>query len=232
MALFCAWRKGMLQDTQLVVFDIDGTLLDSVCFNVENMNHTLEHFQYTYRVQEACVRNYLGCAAEEYYKGVLDESCVENWEAIRAYNRANMAETMKKYGKSFEGVAEVFALLKNKGYKLVLYSNCSRAYMEAALDVLGIRENIDYAECVKDHGLAKPNLLAKILKMYKDCKAVVVGDRVHDVEAARDNHIPCIGALYGFGKKEELKEAEYVLKSIKELPDVLDKEIVHAYNNK
>lgn len=218
----------MLQDTRVIIFDIDGTLLNSVYFNVENMNNTLEHFDYVYRVSEERVRGYLGCTAEEYYKGVLDESCVERWEEIRAYNRAHMAEAMAAYGKEFEGVENTFSILHKRGYKLVLYSNCSRAYMESALDVLGIRNYVDYAECVKDNGLAKPQLLAKILKMYEGCKGVVVGDRIHDIEAAHWNHIPCIAALYGFGQEEEMKEADYTLYSIKELPALLDKEKAHA----
>lgn len=218
----------MLQDTRLIIFDIDGTLLDSVRFNVENMNSTLKHFGYTYRVSEECVKGYLGCTAEDYYKGVLDQSCVENWEAIRAYNRAHMAQTMALYGKGFEGVEETFSILYKAGYKLVLYSNCSRAYMEAALDVLGIRAYVDYSECVKDHGLVKPLLLAKILKLYEGYQGVVVGDRIHDVEAAHWNHIPCMAALYGFGQEEEMQEADYRLYHIKELPALLDKENAHA----
>ena len=57
---------------------------------------------------------------------------------------------------------------------------------------------------------------------------MVVGDRIHDIEAAHWNHIPCIAALYGFGQEEEMKEADYTLYSIKELPALLDKEKAHA----
>lgn len=206
----------MLKDVDLLIFDIDGTLLDSVLFNVENMNRTLAHFGYSYRVNEEIVRSYLGCTAEEYYKGVLDENCWGAWEEIRAFNRANMAEVMTQYGRGFEGVLETFKTLYEEGYTLVLYSNCSRPYLESALDVIGIRELIDYTECVKDNGLEKNKLLKKILERYPNKKAAVVGDRIHDMEAARFNHLPCIAAMYGFGK-DEMVNAKYKIEHISEL---------------
>lgn len=210
----------MLKDVDLLIFDIDGTLLDSVLFNMENMNRTLAHLGYSYRVSQEVVRHYLGCTAEDYYKGVLDESCQEAWEEIRAFNRANMAVAMAKYGRGFEGVQETFKALHKEGYTLVLYSNCSRPYLEAALEVIGIRDFVDYAECVKDNGLEKPKLLKKIINRYPNKKAAVIGDRIHDVEAAHFNHLPCIGAIYGFGK-DEMANAEYKIEHINELRSLL-----------
>lgn len=210
----------MLKDVDLLIFDIDGTLLDSVLFNMENMNRTLAHFGYSYRVSEEIVRSYLGCTAEDYYKGVLDEKCWKVWEEIRDFNRANMAEVMAKYGRSFEGVLETFKTLYEEGYTLVLYSNCSRPYLESALDVIGIREFVDYAECVKDNGLEKTKLLKKIVERYSGKKAAVVGDRIHDMEAAHFNNLPCIAAMYGFGK-DEMVDAKYKIEHINELTVLL-----------
>lgn len=215
----------MLKNVDLLIFDIDGTLLDSVKFNVENMNHTLSHFGYNYRVTEDIIRGYLGCTAEDYYRGVLDKSCVGDWEKIRAFNRANMAEAMAKYGREFEGVQETFKTLHQEDYTLVLYSNCSRPYLEAALDVIGIRPFVSYTECVKDNGLEKPKLLEKILNHYKDKQGVVVGDRIHDLEAARSNHLPCIAAMYGFGKGE-MTDAKYKINHIDELKSLLKEDWV------
>lgn len=210
----------MLKDVNVVIFDIDGTLLDSVQFNVENMNRTLTHFGYTYRVSEERVKAYLGCTAEDYYRGVLDECCIEQWEEIRSYNRAHMPEVMAEFGRGFSGVLDTFSKLYKEGYKLVLYSNCSREYLEAALDVIGIRAYVDYAECVKDNGIEKPELINKIMGLYPGCQAVVVGDRIHDLEAARENQLPCVAALYGFGKAE-MVEADYKIEHIDELENLL-----------
>ena len=210
----------MLNNIKLIIFDIDGTLLNSVAFNTYNMNQTLEEMGYSYRVNETQIRSHLGEKAEDFYKNVLDEVCYKNWRTIRATNRAHVEEAMKNYGKAFDGVLETFKTLYEKGYTLVLYSNCSRLYLESALKVLGIKDFIDYAECVKDNGLEKPNLIKKILQMYKGYEAVIVGDRIHDMEAASINELPYIAALYGYGE-EEIKGAKYQIENIGQLIDLL-----------
>lgn len=211
----------MLNNIKLIIFDVDGTLLDSVAFNTYNMNQTLEKMGYSYRVNEAQIRNHLGETAEDFYKNVLDTICYKDWETIRATNRVSLEEAMKQYGKAFHGVLETFKTLHEKGYTLVLYSNCSRLYLESALEVLGIKEFIAYAECVKENGLEKPVLINKILDMYKGYEAVVVGDKIHDMEAASINEIPYIAATYGFGEAE-IKEAKYQIRNISELLDLLN----------
>ena len=210
----------MLNNIKLIIFDIDGTLLNSVAFNTYNMNETLEEMGYSYRVNETQIRSHLGEKAEDFYKNVLDETCYKDWETIRATNRAHVEEAMKNHGKAFDGVLETFKTLYEQGYTLVLYSNCSRLYLESALKVLGIKDFIDYAECVKDNGLEKPELIQKILGMYKGYEAAIVGDRIHDMEAANINKLPYIAALYGYGE-EEIKGARYQIENISQLIDLL-----------
>lgn len=206
----------MTQARRLIVFDIDGTLLNSVNFNVCNLNRALKVFKMDYRVTEEKVRAHLGCTAEDYYRGVLDDSTYPMWQEIREDARAHMEEMMMAHGEAFEGVRETFDKLHQQGVKLVLYSNCSRPYLEAAIKLIGIEDYLSYTECVKDHGLQKPELLKKILGKYEGYEAIVVGDRIHDIEAAHANGIPCVGAMYGFGQRE-LDDADYVIHHIGEL---------------
>lgn len=210
----------MLKNIKLIIFDVDGTLLNSVAFNTYNMNQTLEQMGYHYRVSEEQVRSHLGEKAEDFYKNVLDETCYKEWETIRRINRIHLEEAMQKYGKAFDFVEETFKALYEAGYILVLYSNCSRLYLESAIEVLGIKEFIDYAECVKENGLEKPELIHKILSRYKGYEAVVVGDKIHDMEAAKLNNIPYIAALYGFGEAQ-IKEATYQIENIGQLIELL-----------
>ena len=51
-------------------------------------------------------------------------------------------------------------------------------------------------------------MVHRALGYAEDASSVVmVGDRRHDVEGARENGIPCIGVLYGYGSREELAVA-------------------------
>lgn len=211
-----------MKQTKLLIFDVDGTLLDSVRFNCENINLTLKELGYTSRVSEAKVRSHLGCTAEDFYTGVLEDECVEQWQEIRTCTRKRTQEMMRCHGRPFDGVSDTFKKLKEKGMTLVLYSNCSRPYLETAVEVTGIEPYIDYAECVKDNGLTKIELIHKILGKYPGKKAAIVGDRSHDLEAAVANQLPCIGAMYGFGQKE-MTNAPYKIYNMKELVQLFDK---------
>ncbi len=55
--------------------------------------------------------------------------------------------------------------------------------------------------------------------------AVMVGDRENDVRGARENGLPCIGVLYGYGSREELTEAgaARIAATVEELKKCLDK---------
>ncbi|MGL5677998.1 MAG: HAD family hydrolase [Cellulosilyticaceae bacterium] len=211
----------MLKETGLIIFDIDGTLLDSVDFNKANLNGVLEKRGYSYRVTDERIRSYLGCTAEDFYRGVLDEASYGEWESIRAEARSQAGEMMLRHGKAFEGVYETFETLHKKGIKLVLYSNCSRPYLESAVELIGIGPFLSYTECVKDNGLEKPVLLQKIRDKYKEHHAIVVGDRIHDVEAAKINGIPSVGAVYGYGK-DEVKDADFKISRMSDLLGLLE----------
>ncbi|MGL4735856.1 MAG: HAD family hydrolase [Cellulosilyticaceae bacterium] len=205
---------------KLVIFDIDGTLLDSVLFNVKGLNQTLEAMGFKHRVDEMLVRAYLGCTGEDFYAGVLDSETRVHWEAIRAYNRKYNGELMLRYGRGFKGVKKTIENLKNAGAKIAIYSNCSRVYMDRAIQVVGIGEWVDYHECVKDHGIEKPELVEKIIDHFGGVDAVVVGDRIHDYEAALANEIPCIGVMYGYGC-DEMVDCDYHLYRMEELVEIL-----------
>lgn len=57
----------------------------------------------------------------------------------------------------------------------------------------------------------------------KETPVVMVGDRKHDVIGAKENGIPCVGVLFGYGSREELLEAgaDALVESVKELGEVL-----------
>lgn len=54
-------------------------------------------------------------------------------------------------------------------------------------------------------------------------QAIMIGDRSQDVIGAKENDLPCIGVLYGFGDREELEQAgaDYIVADMKELTNLL-----------
>ena len=75
-------------------------------------------------------------------------------------------------------------------------------------ELAGYFEHICGAPMGNEDGARKADVVRRALDHAEDRSSVVmVGDRRHDVEGARENGIPCIGVLYGYGSREELAVA-------------------------
>ena len=72
----------------------------------------------------------------------------------------------------------------------------------------------------------KAQVVAQALQMLQVSErnmAVLVGDRMHDVEGAHENGIPCIGVTLGFGGRDELDQAgaDHIVSTLEELQEIL-----------
>lgn len=70
--------------------------------------------------------------------------------------------------------------------------------------------------------LDKADLVKTIIQKYKIDNAAVIGDRLSDINAAKDNGFVSIGCNFDFARKEELAEADFVIADFLEL-----KELIH-----
>jgi uridine kinase len=124
---------------------------------------------------------------------------------------------------SFPKVKETLAMLRKRGYKLAQYTNSSTQYLNTVMSSLSLRDYYDYVECIEDNHLTK-NELAKKIKEHFGVEAAIVGDRCHDIEAARENDCLAIGALYGYGEKEP-EAADLTIKTFADLLTIFDRKL-------
>lgn len=115
------------------------------------------------------------------------------------------------------------AALRERGYRLVLVSNCRRAYLEAVTETFELAPLFDVMVCNEDDpALGKPGLLAREVG---GAVGVMVGDRRSDGEAAREAGIRWIACDFGHTGTEagEWEGADAVITSLGELlPIVAD----------
>jgi phosphoglycolate phosphatase len=111
----------------------------------------------------------------------------------------------------FPGVVEMLAALREAGLTLCIATSKRRDFAERVIDHLGLRSYLSAVYgALPGGGLEdKPDLLAHILREtgYAAGDTVMLGDRLHDMHAARQNAIRAIGALWGYGGREELLAA-------------------------
>lgn len=181
-----------------VIFDLDGTLLQTHFHSCHAAHQTLRALGLP-DVSDELVMRHIGEPADVFLCAIAP-----GYRDLTAFERlfdANEQAALKQVGTLFEGVPELLQQLSESGYRLAICSNGSRDYVETALTTTIIRPFFSRLACAGEHP-DKAAAVAAIIKEWNCEHAVVVGDRVHDLEAAKENGIPFIAAAYGYGGAE------------------------------
>ena len=154
-------------DTKLVIFDLDGTLLDTLEDLRDSTNHVLRQMGYPERSLEE-MRRFVGNGAEKQIRravpeGTNEEKIMETLAAYRAYYQDHCQIKTRVY----DGLLDMLSELKAKGIKLAVVSNkpdsavqkLSREYFGDRMDFAVPRHGGDGAEsagnCKKERGVRR-----------------------------------------------------------------------------
>ncbi len=112
---------------------------------------------------------------------------------------------------AFPGIQDMLAALTQAGRRLCVATSKRRDFAERVVDFLGLRPFLPRVYgALPGGGLdQKTDLLAEILRTegYQPNQTTMVGDRLHDIHAAKANDLRSIGVLWGYGGKAELEAA-------------------------
>lgn len=209
-----------------VIFDLDGTLLDTLGDLHAAVNHALRAFGFPERSLDE-VRRFIGNgvvklmqrATPEGTDKETDEKCLE---AFREYYLIHMRDMTAPY----EGVIPLIESLRSKGIKTAVVSNkLHQAVYELCLDYFpGL---IDEAIGVSVEKERKPSPVSVYKAMEKlgvtadEC--IYIGDSEVDVQTSHNAGVKCIGVTWGYRDREELTKAgvEIICDSCSEIMDII-----------
>ena len=189
-----------------ILFDLDGTLTDSGPGIINGVLRAVEEMGLPRRERDF-YRRFIGPPLQWSFMTYcgLDQAGAQ--EAIRRY-RAYYSETGIWENAPYPGVAALLSALKGAGKTLAVATSKPEVM---ALRVLERFDLMPYFTCVAGASLdeAADQKAQAIRRCLAACpgRAVMVGDRSHDVRGAQVNHIPAIGVLYGYGSREEFQQA-------------------------
>ncbi len=190
-----------------VIFDLDGTLLDTLDDLTNAVNYALTEKGMPSRTKEE-VRRFVGNGARRLFELAVPDG-IENPLFEETLGKFN-----EYYGvhcndctKSYDGMTELLKWLKERGYALAIVSNkpdfavkeLSRIYFDGLVETaVGEREGIARKP-------APDTVLAALKELGRNKEeAVYVGDSEVDVATAANAGIPCISVLWGFRDRERL----------------------------
>ncbi len=194
-----------------IIFDVDGTLVDTVDLHAASWAETLRHFGRDVTHEE--VRRQIGKGGDQLMPVFLPPEMVERrGEEIESFRKdLYMREYIGK-ARPFPGVPELFRRIRAAGQRVVLASSAKGEELEHYKRLAGIAELLDGATSADDAERSKPFpdiFLAALdrLSPIGAAEAVVVGDTPYDAEAAMKAGIRPVGVLCGGFPEAELRAA-------------------------
>ncbi|MFP7297285.1 pyrophosphatase PpaX [Neobacillus niacini] len=208
-----------------ILFDLDGTLIDTNELIISTYLHTLEKY-YPGKYAREDVLPFLGPTLHEVFGSMDPERVEEMIVEYRTYNIANHDALVKE----FAGVMETIEILKKKGYKLaivttkredVAFKGLRLMKLDAFFDVM-----IAYDHVKKVKPDPEPIFLALEKLSAKPEEALMVGDNFHDVLAGKNAGTLTAGVAWSIKGREYLAkyEPDYMLENMKDLLSILGEE--------
>ncbi|MBE5959898.1 MAG: HAD-IIIA family hydrolase [Lachnospiraceae bacterium] len=193
-----------------IIFDLDGTLLDTLRDLQESVNHTLTHYQYPPRTLDE-VRRFVGngvrvLLTRAFPAGTSEERIEEALVIFRNHYSVHMYDHTRLY----EGIDAMLSELSKAGYRLAIVSNKMDSAVKD-LDQKFFNGMIELAiGAPKEHKKPDPYAVLKVMEALsctpEEC--LYVGDSEVDIETAHNASLPCVGVSWGFRGHEFLKEHE------------------------
>lgn len=216
---------------KLVLIDLDGTLIDSVPDLARAVDQMMRNLNLPQRGEDQ-VRHWVGNGIERLVKRALLNQLEGEPEAAlfaqamplfkQEYARCN-----GQYSLLYPGVAEGLEWLKSKGYHVACITNKAEQFTIPLLKQLGVHDEFRLIICGDTLPKQKPDPLplrhaAQFFQVASQ-EAVMIGDSINDVQAARaaDFGIICVSYGYNHGQDIRLAAPDAVIDSFLELPRYL-----------
>ena len=207
---------------RLVVFDLDGTLLDTAPDLYQALCDTLEFYRIEKKPSFEEFKKHIGGGAYGFLEPFLPQDLLE--EALLKLRSFYLERYLCKNTRPFEGIGEVLKTLKERGIKLAVATN---KITEGALRVLKAFRLVEYFEIVagrdlppkhKPHGEHIEYIISRLGIEPKE--TLMVGDRLDDILAAKNAGSFSAYALWGYTEPLNV-ESDFFLKEPKELLKLL-----------
>lgn len=213
-------------EKEYILFDLDGTLTDPKEGITKSVRYALQAFGIEVEnLDDLCcfIGPPLKDSFMEYY-GFSEEEAKKAITIYREYfSRKGLYEN-----RAYKGVEEVLQSLLASGKKLYVASSKPEVFVRKILEHFRLDSYFTFmgGADLEEIRVKKADVIRYVLMENNITdlnRAVMIGDRKHDVLGAREIGIACIGVLYGYGGMQELKDAgaDAIAESIFDLQNFL-----------
>jgi|Deesub1362B_J571_1020462.scaffolds.fasta_scaffold00107_69 phosphoglycolate phosphatase len=208
---------------KLLVFDLDGTLIDSLQDITDALNYSLAPFGYPPMKKEE-VKRFVGRGITGLVERILKPEDINLKDKVLKEFLQYYSEHLTDHTKTYPAVEETLNLLTE--YKKAVVSNKRESLTKRILEDLNLLRHFKYIIGSDTLPEKKPSPLPIRYLMEKEHlsqdEVVIIGDSEIDILTGKNAGILCIAVGYGYRPLDSLQEADYILKdSLKGLPELL-----------
>ncbi|MCF0241802.1 MAG: HAD family hydrolase [Treponema sp.] len=215
-----------IQGKTVLLFDLDGTLTNPAKGITNSFIHALKYFGLEIPPYEKLL-TFIGPPLIDTFKtqfGFDDEKAKLGVIKYREY----FADKGLFENEVYDGIIELLEKLKESGYRLFIATSKPEVYSKRIAERFGFSKyfekicgsNLDETRSKKSEVISYTLECACISESEKS-KVIMIGDRHHDIDGAKETGIDCCGVLFGYGSKEELENAgaNYIAESVSNLEE-------------
>lgn len=195
---------------QYLLFDLDGTLTDPGVGITNSVMYALRKFDIHVTDRSELYR-FIGPPLRESFELFYGLSGEQNALAVRYYREYFQAQGIYENA-VYSGISALLAQLKEMGKTLITATSKPEAFAVRILQHFQLSDYFDFVAgaTMDDTRNKKADIIKYALEhcgISEKSKALMIGDRMHDVIGAKENGLDALGVLYGYGSCDELKEA-------------------------
>lgn len=192
-----------------IIFDLDGTLLDTLIDLRDSVNAALSQNGFPERTT-AEVRQFVGNGLGKLVeRAIPDGKANPLCEQVLADTRKIYAQKSNDSTKPYDGIPSLLHALLDKGYQLAVVSNKPDAQVKSLCKIYFPEIPVAVGQREGFRLKPAPDSVQETIRLLACVPedVVYVGDSEVDIQTARNAGIPCISVLWGFRSKQQLIEA-------------------------
>jgi phosphoglycolate phosphatase len=212
-------------DYDWLLFDLDGTLTDPF----EGITRSVEYALNAFGIEVEDRRTLAPFIGPPLVESLTERYGFTMEDAVAAVAKYREYFAVKGLYENelFEGIPELLNDCRKAGYKISMATSKPTHYAKIIAEHFDIARYFDaiHGSSLDGSRITKSSVVAEAVREegLNPERALMIGDRRHDVEGAREHGIKTVGVLYGYGSREEhtAAGAAYIVKNLDELRELL-----------
>ncbi|MEG0239675.1 prolipoprotein diacylglyceryl transferase [Anaerorhabdus sp.] len=227
------FRKFMKNPKPLMLFDLDGTLLDTEPAILETYRHLFEKYRTAEEFDKDKQLEVLGPPLAKMFPKYFPDKNVD--ELIKEYREYNF-KIHPEFVKPMENAEDLLKTLKEEGYKIGIVSTKFNDGVKLGLDLFNLTQYVDIIVGHNDvkHGKPDPEGIFKACELLNEGhdSCIYVGDSATDIYAAHNAGVYSIGYIFNEDRIKVLEDAKpnVIIRDLKEIKEIVKEDHPWTYN--